>query len=134
MATEGLKDLNEWFSEEPSTIHRIQMIEDGIPPDRLILEGVDTSKPTLSISEVTKMFFGRSSHWGRWVDREGYLILDGEYVGGTRSEKSNARVYTLSDVEKMIHALGVHRVLNGEQVVHALTVVVGMARVWRFIP
>jgi len=48
--------------------------------------------PQFRISEVTKVFFGRSDHWMRWLqkvvpekDKPNYLVLDGREVGNRKT-------------------------------------------------
>ena len=78
----------------------------ALPEDHFIMEGIDTSAkgPYFSITEMAKVFFGKSDHWVRKMERLDALVLDGEEVGRRRTEKG-ARTYLLEDVEKMAHAL-----------------------------
>lgn len=94
-----------------------------VDPDRFMLEGIDTSKePLYSVGEVGKVFFNRTSHWVRWVEREGKLVLDGKPVAQERSA-AGSRKYTLWDVEQMAHALAQNEVINGAQLRLALALV-----------
>lgn len=111
----------------------------GLPEDHMLLEGVDTSEgPLFSVTEAGKAFFGRSGHWIRWREREGALVLDGERVGtGRRAGKSKQegyRSYSLSDIEKVAHALAQAHAIDGGQLLHALRVVQAMARIYGYLP
>lgn len=51
----------------------------NIPSDRFILEGVNVDKaPLFSVSELSKVFFGRSSYWVRWLEEQHAIVLDGD--------------------------------------------------------
>jgi hypothetical protein len=103
-----------------------------LPPDRFLLEGIDTSPgPRFTISEAGKVFFNRSDHWIRWSEKEGHLKLDGVEVGTSRTEV-NARVYTLTDIEQMAHALASHHAISGAHLVNVLLVVQAMARLYGY--
>lgn len=102
--------------------------------EKFMLEGIDVSEgPQFTVSEVAKVFFGRSSHWVRWLEGQGGFVLDGEVVGTARTAKG-ARVYDLSDIEKMTHALAQQGKINGAQAANALLIVQTIARVWQFLP
>lgn len=86
-----------------------------VDPTQFILHGIDTSGgPVFSVGEVGRFFFARTSHWMRWVEREGKLVLDGEVVAQSRSD-AGSRVYTLSDVEEAAHALAQNKAITGSQ-------------------
>jgi hypothetical protein len=78
------------------------------------------------------VFFGRSAHWMRWRERNGFFILDGEDVSGHRTTQG-ARRYTLADVEKIAHALAEKDAINGAQLMNALLMVQTNARIWGYI-
>lgn len=110
--------------------------DSGIPSDRFILQGIDVSeKPIFNVSEVGKIFFARSANWMRWVDKSGYLYLDGEYVGGFRHDgtANGYRRYTLSHVERMAHALAAREVIDSVQLIQALRLVQDEAKLWGYI-
>jgi len=51
----------------------------AIPAGRFILEGVNVEKaPLFSVSELAKVFFGRSSYWVRWLEEQHAIVLDGD--------------------------------------------------------
>lgn len=61
---------------------------------------------SLTVSEVAQWFFGKTSHWVRWLDREGLLLdHDGAAVGrnpeGKKRKRGEARRYNLLDVQEM---------------------------------
>ena len=94
-----------------------------LDPDRMMLEGVDTSKgPTYSISEVAKFFFARSTHWIRWLEKEKRMMLDGKPVGTRRNDK-DVRIYFLSDVEQIAHGLAQSGSISGTQLRETLQLV-----------
>lgn len=117
-----------------------------IDPDRLMFEGVNTDeKPVYTVSEMAKVFFGRTNHWIRWLESNGRMAVvknpskdckvcsntrvatkgDGEIsgpcpkctipVGTRRSEKMNGRIYTLGDIEEVAHALAQNQSISGTQ-------------------
>lgn len=49
-----------------------------IPAGRLILDGIDIKDPLFGVSEAAKTFFGRSSHWVRWLEEQHALVYDGD--------------------------------------------------------
>lgn len=108
----------------------------GIPEDRMILDEIDTSAgPYFSVTEAGKVFFGRSGHWIRWREREGFMSLDGEQVGTSRSNgQMGYRRYSLSDIERMAHALAQTGAIDGSQLLHTLRVVQAMARIYQYLP
>lgn len=104
-----------------------------LDPDSFLLTGIDVSGgPQFTVSEVAKVFFGRSSHWVRWLETQGAFMLDGQVVGAGRTAKG-ARVYSLADVEKMTHALAQQGKINGAQAANALHIVQTIGRVWGFL-
>lgn len=112
---------------------RIVITDPRLPSDHFILEGLDVSRePVFTVSEVAKVFFGRSPHWVRWRERKGFFILDGEEVGTHRTDEG-ARRYTLADVEKMAHALAQKEAINGAQLANALLMVRTCAKVWGYL-
>lgn len=101
--------------------------------ERFMLDGIDVSEgPQFTVSEIAKVFFGRSSHWVRWLEGQKALMLDGKEVGTGRTAKG-ARVYDLADVEKITHALAQGRKISGAQAANALLVVQTVARIWGFV-
>lgn len=109
------------------------MTDMRIDPEQMMLEGVDTSKkPLFTVSEMAKFFFARSNHWVRWLEQTGKMTItdpDGTVreVGTRRSEKMNGRVYTLSDIEEIAHALAANSSISGAQLRHTLLLVKAQA-------
>lgn len=121
-----------------------------IDPERLMLAEVDTltKGPVFTVSEMAKFFFDRSNHWIRWLEsmaeREedpetGKLVdIDGtkgvpfwftdpqtkerRKVGQRRNDKA-ARLYTLSDIEEVAHALAQNGHISGTQLRQTLLLV-----------
>lgn len=116
---------------EPSPARVI--VCDDLPADRLMLEDIDVeAEPRYSVGELAKVFFGRSSHWIRWNERKGRLVLDGERVGADRSA-SGARTYNLADIERMAHALAQNGGIDGMQLLNALRIVQAQARIYGYL-
>lgn len=112
---------------------RLELVNPKIPADDPILDGIDVSeKPHYTVSEVAKFFFARSAHWVRWREKEGDLMLDGQPVGTTRSN-GNARIYTLSDVENMAHALAQNGAITIGQLSNALVLVRAEAALYEYL-
>lgn len=88
--------------------------------------------PVFNVSEAAKVFFGKSAHWLRWQEERGKLVLDGNAVG-TRRTGSQARIYTLSDIEEVAHALAQNGGIDGTQLNLTIRMVELSARVWRYI-
>jgi hypothetical protein len=104
-----------------------------VDAEKFVLHGIDTSKaPVYSIGEAAKVFFARTSHWIRWLEREGKLTLDGEDVGAERS-KAGMRTYNLNDIEAMIHALAENKAISGSQARLALAVVAAQAGLYGYL-
>lgn len=100
-----------------------------------MLDGVETPEPTFTVSEAAKVFFGMSAAWLRWRDKEGAFVLNGKKVGQTRIKQANdRRVYTLSDIELIVHALGQRDMLDGRRVALALRVVKSLAQLYGYLP
>lgn len=117
----------------------ISITAPGVDPERLMLEGVDTSGgPTFSIGEVTKML-GQKTHWLRWREKR---LATGEGIQvGTRREIEiedeggepdphlvGARQYTLSDMEKLAHLLAERGHIDGATAGNLLSIVYFIAR------
>lgn len=92
-----------------------------IDPDQMMLEGIDTftKGPLFTVSEMAKVFFARTNHWIRWLEQNDKLMLDrpdGERVEvGLRRNDKKGRVYTLSDIEEIAHALAQNGAITGSQ-------------------
>lgn len=112
----------------------VAVVTDDSLPDKLMLEGIDVSfEPRFSVAEVAKVFFGRSPHWLRWVERKGRIKFDGEPVSVSRTEVG-ARTYTLADVEKMAHGLAATGAIEPVNLIYALRIVQSVARVYGYLP
>ena len=116
------------------TAETVVVTDTRLDSEKFMLDGIDVSAdPTFKVSDVAKIFFGRSSHWVRWLEGKDAFTLDGVEVGTRRTEKG-ARVYTLADVEKMTHALAQQGKINGAQAANSLHIVQTIARVWGYLP
>lgn len=116
-----------------TTYEPVTVADPRLDDKKFILEGIDVSKgPTFTVTEMAKVFFGRSSHWVRLHESEGKLVLDGSPVGARRTQ-AGARVYNLADVEQISHALAQQGEISGRQLNDALLIVSTMARVWNYI-
>lgn len=117
-------------------VETLVVTDSALDADRLMLADVDTAEgPTFTVSEVAKFFFARSSHWIRWLETKQAFTdpESGENTASRRTEKG-ARVYTLSDVEKMTHALAANGKISAAQASNALHVTKTMAKIWEFLP
>lgn len=106
----------------------------AIDPSKFMFKNIDTSRlPLYTVSEVAKFFFGRSPHWMRWRERKGFFVLNGKDVGTTRTEQG-ARVYTLTDIEQIAHALALSDppAIDGEKFHLALHALKSQGRIWGY--
>lgn len=86
--------------------------------------------PAFTVSEVGKIFFARSPHWMRWIEREGWLTDDDGEPLVRRREGSTVRTYGLSDVEQIAYALADKRKIGAHQLLMALRVMRSIGDVW----
>lgn len=112
---------------------------------RFWFEGRDTpanrrggEKPTFRIAEVTKVFFARSPDWMRWLiaehDARGDIfLLDGEELSTDRTP-SGARVYTLSDIEKVAVALHQNGRIRDQEYLAAMSMLRWVGAAYKIIP
>lgn len=110
--------------EEPETPALPGLLDDfHIDTEEMMLSGVDTSSgPLWTVSEMASFFFARSSHWVRWLETEGRMVLDGHLIRAIRTA-SNARKYDLTLIEQIAHALASNGSISGEQLRQALLLV-----------
>jgi hypothetical protein len=91
--------------------------------------------PRYTVKEVAVFFFARSADWLRWRSRpapghpQGYFVLDGEVLEPSRTE-AGARYYTLSDVERMAHALTQNGGLSTGKLIETIMLVKWTARLY----
>lgn len=103
--------------------------------DKFMLDGIDvTEAPVFTVSEVAKIFFGRTGYWIRWLEtnKPESFLLDGVRVANSRTPKGS-RIYTLGDVEQMTHAFAAGGHINGAQAANSLLVVQTIARIHGFL-
>ncbi len=140
------------MSDEP-----VLVTDPRVPLDKLIFDGIDTthapncsesgsrksksrsgvvahrpkkcSPPTFTVSEVAKMFFGKSTHWVRLLEP---FILDEEEVANRRTDQG-ARYYTLGDIELMAHALAQQRRIDAIKLNDALVMLHTSGRIWGYL-
>ena len=93
---------------------------------------IKSGRPTFVPDYVAKVFFGMSASWIRQHLSNGYEI-DGVRFEPSRSP-GGLRAFTLHDVERWAHLLARQKVITGQQLGQAVTVVRDIARVHRFIP
>lgn len=106
-----------------------------IDPDDIRYDDEGIPQPHFSVQEVAKCFFARSPSWVRHLDRrgkvegweDGFFVLDNEPIDPIRT-KSGMRVYSLSDIEKMAHALVDNRKIDGTHFERVITVVQVLGR------
>ncbi len=110
----------------------VSLIDPEIDFTKPIFTDIDTTVgPRFSTAEVAKFFFGRSPHWMRWRERSGMFTLDGESIQPERS--SNIRSYTLSDIERLCHALAQHGAIDALQLRLALRLLHTLGRINRLL-
>lgn len=90
--------------------------------------------PAFTVSEVGKIFFARSPHWMRWIEREGWLTDDDGELMVRRREGSTVRTYGLADVERIAYALADKRRIDAPQLLMALRVMRSVGDVWGLLP
>lgn len=123
--------------------HQVVVVDQRLPRDHFILQGIDTAVgpqgetdpkrvPLFTVGELGKVFFARTAHWVRWLETGGKMLLDNEPIGDRRTKKG-ARVYTLGDVESIVHGLAQQGVISGAQMTNALIMVQTLARQWGYI-
>lgn len=88
--------------------------------------------PTFTVTEVAKVFFNRTPHWVRWIEREGWLKTpDGESLV---PREGGLRAFTLPSIEKIAYNLADNGRIDGGQLLVALRVVRSIADVWEMLP
>lgn len=108
-------------------------LEEGmLPQDRL-----GNIKPTFKIGEVAKVFFARSPDWLRWLSTQneqggGIFELGGQPLT-VRRTTSEARIYTLVDVERLAHALLEHGRIDMQQFTSAINIIRWMAYCYKIL-
>lgn len=109
---------------------RPRLRDSDLDPEHFIMEGVDAPTPIFTVSEVTKMFFGKSGSWLRSLDKGGKFVLNGESVGTRRAAKEHGfrREYNLVDIEHVAHALAQGNIIGADQLRKTLHVVRAVAR------
>ena len=104
--------------------------DSGTPPEQgastRFMLGDTSGGPLFVVSDVSRIFFARSDHWLRWRERQGKFELDGQPLIPERNE-SGFRKYTLSDIEKMAHALASQGKISGERLQQVLATVKAVA-------
>jgi hypothetical protein len=121
------------LSEPISTLSLLGVKLDS---DEFIFARYDTdadNAPHYSVGEVAKFFFGFTSHWLRWREMKGDLVLGGKEVEVSRTE-TGIRTYTLADVEKITHALMEQGFITTNQMAHALVLCKVEAMLYGVIP
>lgn len=105
--------------------------------------------PNFRVKDVAVVFFGKSDDWLRWRMRpddkrvkdketgkttivkgkypEGYFVLDNEVMEFKRTE-SDARYFTLADIERMAHALAQGGHIDGARLALVTKMVLTCAR------
>lgn len=107
-------------------------VDPRIPTDTFMLADKHaTQEPSMSASDVGKVFFARSPEWIQKHERERSIVLDGVPVANRRTER-NHRIYSLYDVERMAHALAQNGIIDGQQLHQAMVVVRYMSYIWGY--
>lgn len=110
----------------------IVIADPNLDPDKLLFEGVDTSKgPAFSVGEVAKFYFARSPSWLRDHESKGNLVIAGEPEFTPRRRVSrNARFFYLEDIERVAHALTYNNVITGARLRTVLVLLRAEAQIW----
>lgn len=109
-----------------SEVEPMVLTDREVSADHLIMDGVDDSaKPLFSIGMVAMVFFNMSPHWVRWLDHKPIYFQGEELIARRRN---GARIYTLSDVEKMAHGLAQAKRIKIERLRLILDAVLSIAR------
>jgi len=80
--------------------------------------------PSFSVNTVATVFFGRSGSWLRL-----HMRLDGRAVFKPIRSRADARVFGLSDIEPMAHALHQRDVIDTERLICSVMITKWVARV-----
>lgn len=120
-------------TEEPPMTALTMLADPVLDTDKFMLEGVEPPKkvPLYSVSTMAEVFFARSSHWVRWLENEGQMVLDGEPLVPIRTQ-SNARKYDLPLIEKIAHALASNGKITAPQLRHALIIIRAQAQMYGY--
>lgn len=98
--------------------------------------------PNFSVSEVAKVFFAQDPDWLRWRLKKskgnphGFFVLDGKPIPERRTDngtKDGFRYYTLSDIEKMAHALAQNGGISGARLMHIMGIIKNMLKLYGHI-
>jgi hypothetical protein len=113
----------------------IVIADPSLDPDKLIFEGVDTTKgPEFSVGEVAKYFFARSPSWLRQHEIKGHFFVHGEPDFTPRRRVArNARFFYLEDIERIAHALAFNNVITGARLRTILILLKAEAQIWGFL-
>jgi hypothetical protein len=138
------------FDQDPSlqiyvnpvlSLNGFDLITDQIDPKLLHV------RPLYSVSEVAKVFFGRSSQWIRYFENQDTayfnglgedgdikpaFTFDGERIQFSR-EESGYRSYSLDVIEKMAHALTQNKRISANQLNNALMMIEGQCRIYKYL-
>jgi hypothetical protein len=110
----------------------IVIADPSLDPDRLLFQGIDTTKgPEFSVGEVAKYFFARSPSWMRTHEaKEHFIIPDEPGFEPRRRVSRNARFFYLEDIERIAHALAYNNVITGARLRTILMLLKAEAQVW----
>lgn len=109
----------------------IAAIENG----EMLFQEIDTSEePLFQVVDLVRAFFAKSTHWIHWLERTDKIVWEGEKLEPRREKrgKGEARVYSISDIEKLVYALSQREVISERERVAALVTLLGIAYVWEY--
>lgn len=89
-------------------------------------------RPVFTISVVAEVFFARSVHWARLMQRKGWMVLDGEPLE-IPTTTAGAKAFRLYDIERMAHALAENGGIDGQQLSRTVLLVKTVAQNYGFI-
>lgn len=105
-----------------------------VTPDMVRVDKHAVPVPVFGVEATAQMFFARSGSWLRMRMRphppefpHGYFVLDGKPLK-IRRTKSDARIFSLADIEPMAWALAQNGVIDSDQLTAIIQLVKWSAR------
>lgn len=129
-------DPQRWGDDEPEVV----VEHTSVTPGHLMFTHLPyEAGPQFRIGEVCKVFFARTDHWFRWLQRvepetetrlgkENYLLWRGREVGVRKNEKGT-RVFGVRDVEEVAYALADNGRIDGEELRNILVLLDTIGRI-----
>lgn len=115
------------------------IVDPRLDSEQMIFEGINTDAgPVYPVSEMARFFFARTNHWIRRLEAHGQMTKiedDGSVVsiGVRRAEKTNGRIYTLSDIEEVAHGLAANGSISGTQLRQTLILLKVQGEMYKYL-